>query len=168
MTLAQTEHMLVEILYNKIRSRRQAKNLMSSPPITVESDVSCKDAGDFLTRYNINALLVIEKPNTPKGKDKLVGFITRQIIEKALYHKLDQAPVRDYMTTELAFVGPDSDLIEIQEKIIENKQRVLPVVDNGIIMGVVTRTDLLNTLVRRSQHRGEIHQIFGEGHSTNG
>ena len=155
MTLAQTEHMLVEILYNKIRSRRQAKNLMSSPPITVESDVSCKDAGDLLTRYNINALLVIEKPNTPKGKDKLVGFITRQVIEKALYHKLDQAPVRDYMTTELAFVGPDSDLIEIQEKIIENKQRVLPVVDNGIIMGVVTRTDLLNTLVRRSQHTSE-------------
>jgi tRNA nucleotidyltransferase (CCA-adding enzyme) len=55
------------------------------------------------------------------------------------------------MTTELAAVGPDADLSEIQEKIIENKQRVLPVVENTNILGVITRTDLLNILVRQSK-----------------
>jgi len=55
------------------------------------------------------------------------------------------------MTTEVATVEPDADLIEIQEKIIDNKQRILPVVENETIAGVITRTDLLNILVRRSQ-----------------
>jgi len=147
-TLAQVENNLVELLYAKIKPLRQAKNLMSSPAITVRNEVACKDANDLLTRYNINALLVTERNN---GRDELCGFITRQVIEKALYHKLENVPVKDYMTTELATVEPAADLSEIQEKIIENKQRVLPVVENTNILGVITRTDLLNILVRQSK-----------------
>jgi len=147
-TLAQVENNLVELLYSRIEAHRLAKNLMASPAITVRNDVSCKDANDLLTRYNINALLVTEMRN---AKEKLCGYITRQVIEKALYHKLENVPVREYMTTELATVGPEAELSEVQEKIIENKQRVLPVIDNAGISGVITRTDLLNILVRQSK-----------------
>ena len=147
-TLAQTEKRLVEILYQKIKASRQAKDLMSSPAISIKPDVICKKARNIITRYNLNALLVTEKIN---GIEKLCGYITRQVIEKALYHKLDEVQVKDYMTTEVATVEPDADLIEIQKKIIDNKQRILPVVDNSTIVGVITRTDLLNILVRRSQ-----------------
>ncbi|HJO62418.1 MAG TPA: DHHA1 domain-containing protein, partial [Desulfobacterales bacterium] len=109
-TLAQTEHQLLAILDSQIKSSRQAKDLMTSPPIATDADVSCKDASDLLTRYNINALLVMEKPkdpNAPGAREKLSGFISRQIIEKALYHKLDHVPIREYMTTEWASVAPD-------------------------------------------------------------
>ncbi len=150
-TLAQVEHKLIEILYSKIRSNRLARDLMSFPPISVRSDISCEKAGNLLTRYNINALLVTEKPEKPDGSERLAGYISRQVVEKVLYHKLDHVQVKEYMTTELAFVKPDADLTEIQEKIIENKQRLLPVIDNGNIAGVITRTDLLNILVRRSR-----------------
>jgi tRNA nucleotidyltransferase (CCA-adding enzyme) len=147
-TLAQVENNLIELLYAKIKALRQAKNLMSSPAITVGNKVTCKEANDLLTRYNINALLVTERDNR---RDQLCGYITRQVIEKALFHKLENVPVKDYMTTEVATVGPDADLSEIQEKIIENKQRVLPVIQNTDILGVITRTDLLNVLVRQSK-----------------
>ncbi|MGD2021613.1 MAG: CBS domain-containing protein [Desulfobacterales bacterium] len=147
-TLAQVENKLVELLYSMVKAQRQAKYLMSSPAITVGNEVPCKDANDLLTRYNINALLVTESRN---GKDMLCGYITRQVIEKALYHKLELVPVKEYMTTEMATVEPDADLNEVQEKIIENKQRVLPVVDNTSIAGVITRTDLLNILVHQSK-----------------
>lgn len=153
MTLAQAEQRLLEVLNQKIRSRRLAKELMSAPAITVAPGVSCKEAGDLLTRYNINALLVSEKI---QGKDRLLGFISRQVIEKALYHHLDNVPVREYMSTEIAFAGPDAELFEIQEKIIENKQRILPVVEDGNIIGVVTRTDLLNVLVHQSRNISEM------------
>jgi len=147
-TLVQIEHLLVELLYQGVRSRREAKNLMSSPAILVDAGVSCKDASGLLTRYNINALLVTENAN---GRNRLLGYITRQVIEKALYHKLDHVPVREYMTTEIESVTPESNLPEIQEKIIENKQRILPVVEQDQVLGVITRTDLLNILVRQTQ-----------------
>jgi len=152
MTLAQTEQRLLDILYSKIQSRRLARHLMTSPPISIREDVSCQKAGDLLTRYNINALLVTDSKN-----DELAGFISRQVIEKALYHKLNRVPVHEYMTTEMVSVDPEADILEVQDKIIEHKQRILPVLDNQAIIGVVTRTDLLNILVRRKnhQHKGQ-------------
>jgi len=147
-TLAQTETRLIEVLYSKISARRQAKDLMSSPAISTPADISCQDAKDIITRYNVNALLVTEKTNSTAT---LCGYITRQVIEKVLYHKLGQFAVRDYMTTEVATVGPQADLLEIQEKIIDSKQRILPVMENSTVIGVITRTDLLNFLVRQSQ-----------------
>ncbi len=147
-TLAQTENQLIEILYEKIKTRRLARHLMSSPAISVEPEVSCERANHLLTRYNVNALLVVEKTGE---RSELRGYITRQVIEKALFHKLGAASVRTYMNTEVASVGPEADLSEIQKKIIENKQRILPVMADGRIAGVITRTDLLNILVGQSR-----------------
>jgi len=148
-TLAQVEQELLDILHRNIRSGKRAKELMSSPAIKVHADMSCEEARNLLTRYNINALVITEHLN---GKEKLLGYIARQVISKAVFLNLSHAPVREYMTTEIGVVGPDSELPEIQQKIIDNKQRVLPVVDNDLIIGVITRTDLLNTLVQESQY----------------
>lgn len=151
-TLAQTEAKLLEVLYSRIKARRQAKDLMSSPAISTTADISCQDAKDIITRYNVNALLVTEKMNST---EKLCGYITRQVIEKVLFHKLGRVAVRDYMTTDAATVDPQADLLEIQEKIIDNKQRILPVMDNSTIIGVITRTDLLNILVHQAQPKSD-------------
>jgi len=124
--------------------------MMSAPPITISPDLSCKDASKLLTRYNINAFLVIEASN---GSDKVLGVISRQVIEKALSHTLDQVPVREYMTTEIDSIGLDAELTEIQEKIIQNKQRILPVIDKGRVAGVITRTDLIELLAQQSQNK---------------
>jgi tRNA nucleotidyltransferase (CCA-adding enzyme) len=148
-TVAQTEQLLFEILYDKINPRHLARDLMSSPAIMADEQTTCSAAKALLTRYNINALLVVVK--NEKSDDRITGCITRQVIEKALFHDLGSIPIREYMDTEISHVGPDADLLEIQEKIIENKQRILPVVEGTQISGVITRTDLLNTLVRRNR-----------------
>ncbi len=148
-TIAQTEHQLLDILQRQVESGQLAKGLMSSPPITADVDTTCKKARDLLSRYNVNALLVVEKTD---DRERLKGFISRQVIEKALYHSLDDIRIGEYMTTEFATVGPDADITEIQTKIIENKQRVLPVMEGNRILGVITRTDLLNVLVQESQN----------------
>ena len=145
-TITQVEQALLELLVEKIESRRLAKHLMSSPPIMIDEEISCREAAELLTRYNINALLV-----TQKETRTLSGIISRQVIEKALFHKLHDVPVREYMTTEMVSVPPTADILEIQENIIESKQRILPVIDQGIVLGVVTRTDLLNVLVSQQK-----------------
>jgi tRNA nucleotidyltransferase (CCA-adding enzyme) len=146
-TLAQVEQSLFGELNRHIQARRQARHLMASPAITVRSEVSCAEANALLTRYNINALLVV---NAAAPHD-IMGYITRQVIEKVIFHKLGQTPVKDYMNTEMEQVSPQAELLEVQEKIITNKQRILPVVENEAILGVITRTDLLNILVQQSR-----------------
>lgn len=161
-TLAQTEQELIQIIVDTVESTHHAANLMSSPAITIESDATCTDASNLLNRYSINALVVIERTKTTP---RLKGYITRQVIEKVLYHQLGALPVCEYMHTDIAVVQPEASLFEIQEKIIANKQRILPVVKNNQISGVITRTDLLNTLVNRPEnHRAGVidqsdHQI---------
>ena len=145
-TLAQAEQWLFGELRRNIKPQHQAKDLMSSPPISVTPAISCNAANNLLTRYNINALLV-----TDESHQKLLGYITRQVIEKAIHHDLGKSPVEDYMTTEIEVTPHDADLPRIQEKIIGNKQRILPVMTGGQIVGVITRTDLLNVLVQQSQ-----------------
>jgi tRNA nucleotidyltransferase (CCA-adding enzyme) len=147
-TLTQVEQELFKALYKEVKLKRQARHLMSSPVIMVNSNATCHHARKMLTRYNINVLLVFE----PKGeKDILLGYISRQVVEKAIYHKLGDVAVKEYMTTEMICAGPDADLMQIQDIIIENKQRLLPILKDDKILGVITRTDLLNILVQQTQ-----------------
>ena len=143
-TAIQIEETLFGLLNRLIQSRGTARDLMSSPVIHVDPNVTLSKANQLLTRYNINVLVVLES-------GQLLGVISRQVIEKGLHHKLDHVCVREYMTTEIDPVRPDAPLAEIQEKIIGNKQRLLPVTDDGQVVGVITRTDLLNTLVTDSK-----------------
>ena len=145
-TLAQVEIMLIEQLQKKVKRIQIAKNLMTSPAITIEPHVTCKTAGNLMTRYNINTLLVVNKK-----KNSYEGYITRQVIEKTLHHKLSHLPVEEYMNSEISYISSAADVTQIENIIIERKHRILPVIDDGWIKGVITRTDLLNYLVEHSK-----------------
>ena len=139
-TLAQVERSLNALLRNRIRPTSKARDMMSSPVISVPPDATVKRAANLMTRYNINVLLVIDK-------DDLKGYITRQVVEKAVFFGLDDVKVSDYMNIEFSTVEAEAPLKEVQDLIIKNKLRVLPVVHEGKVLGVITRTDLLNILV---------------------
>ncbi len=162
-TIAQTEQLLFKALYAKINPRRLARNLMSSPAIMANEETTCKEAKALVTRYNINALLVAESSPNAMG---FTGYITRQVIEKALFHHLETIPIREYMSTEISYVHPDADVVEIQDKIIGNKQRILPVVEDGQVVGVITRTDLLNTLVQQNRPANQEFSILDDKSSN--
>jgi len=50
------------------------------------------------------------------------------------------------MTTEVATVEPEASLPEIREKLMVHKQRILPVLEDGKVTGIISRTDLLHLL----------------------
>lgn len=151
-TLAQVEERLIELLHRHVRSSTRARHLMSSPAIAVDAETSLTEARDLLTRYNINALLVTEGG---EADGKLLGYISRQVVARAIHLQLDRSPVREFTSTELGTVDPEAELAEIQKQIIGHKQRILPVMKDGEIRGVVTRTDLLNLLVQQNTAFGE-------------
>ncbi len=144
--LLEAEEKLIQLLHKNVRPQSLAGELMSSPAITVALDVSIKKANQILTRYNINVLPVLG------DNQEILGMISRLVVEKSIFHGLGDLPVNEYMTTEVATLPLSATLADIQELIIENRQRLIPVVDEKEIKGVITRTDLLNLLVNDPSH----------------
>ena len=157
-TLVQVMDGLPTLLDEVITPQWQARHLMSSPARFVEAIASLGRARDLLTRYNVNALLVIED-------DSLKGYITRQTVERAIHHGLSTSAVRDYMSTEFGQVRPDADLLQVQQLIVAQRQRFVPVVDEGRVVGVITRADLLRHLVSggRALRQASDQVLAGDG-----
>ncbi len=139
--LMQVERTLQSLLRKRINPRKTARDMMSSPVIYVNPGKGVKEASTIMTKYNINVLMVADR------KKALKGYITRQIMEKAVYFGLGHVPVKDYMNIDFSIVNPDTPLSEIQKLIINKRLRILPVLEDGNMVGVITRTDLLNILV---------------------
>ncbi len=139
MTLTQVEQKLIGVVEQSIRPVKIARDFMISPVKTIDLEETLDTASGLLTRYNINVV-----PVTDKGR--IVGLISRQIIEKARHHGLKGIPVGEYMTSEFVTVRGSTPLNEIKQHIIRGNQRFLPVVDAGKIQGAITRTDLLRVL----------------------
>ena len=140
-TLVQVERSLKSLLISRINPKKKARDMMSSPVIQISPQETMKEAATIMTQYNINVLLVLNEEGT------LMGYMTRQIVEKAVYFDLGHIPVKDYMNIEFFTIDPDASLNEVQELIIKHKLRILPVMEGNEVAGVITRTDLLNILV---------------------
>lgn len=156
MTLFEAEEKLIGLLHRYIKPKAIAGEIMSAPVLTIPPETSIDEANTVLTRYNITVLPVARhSPAEHGGKilpSGLLGMISRRVVEKAIFHKLGHLPVSEYMTTEIATLPVTATLADIQEQIIEHRQRLIPVMDGEQLIGVITRTDLLNLLVNDPAH----------------
>ena len=139
LTLLQVLEQLPALLQKHIQPQWQAKHLMSAPVKTVTESESVADAHQMLSRYNINAVPVLNQQD-------VVGIISRQLIDKAVYHGLKEEPVREIMTSDFHQVSPQTTVATLKALIVESNQRFVPVVEDGRLVGAVTRTDLLRHL----------------------
>ncbi|MGC8753478.1 MAG: CBS domain-containing protein [Thermosulfidibacteraceae bacterium] len=142
LTPIQVREKLLDIIAGVLTKKIRAKDIMTMPPIIVFPQATLKEAESIILKFNINALPVVDDRN-----GRVLGIITRQIIERALYHGLDDSKVGDYMLTNIAIVNKDTALDELEEIMLTKLQRIVPVVDDdGTLIGVVTRGELLKAI----------------------
>jgi tRNA nucleotidyltransferase (CCA-adding enzyme) len=79
----------------------------------------------------------------PNDVAQLVGIISRRDLDLALHHGFAHAPVKGYMQTNIQAITPDTTLPEIQALMVTYDVGRLPVLRNGELVGIVTRTDVL-------------------------
>ncbi len=156
-TLLQVLDRIAEVLSLHILPVWEARHLMSAPVKSVGVADSIRKAREILNRYNLNALPVMDSK-------QVVGIISRQTADKAAHHKLDQSEVSEYMTREVEPVASTVSISALQELIVNLGQRIVPVVDDHNLVGVVTRTDLLRHLVTGAQSSLRGNTTNGGGH----
>lgn len=121
-----------------------ARDLMSSPVRTIRPDTTIHEAQRILLRYGHSGLSVVDEG------DRLVGVISRRDLDLALHHGFSHAPVKGYMATTLKTITPDTPLTDIEHLMVTYDIGRLPVLHQGALVGIVTRTDLLRHL-----HQGQ-------------
>ncbi len=136
LTLFQVKERLLQLLKERIRPLKQARDIMAAPVKAIPEGFTLRGAADIMNRFTLAHLPVVRR-------GEMVGLITREVVEKGIFHGLGDAPVRDYMSGEFPRVAPDASLSEVQRLMVERNLGFLPVVEGQRLRGAVTRADLL-------------------------
>ncbi|XPV77876.1 MAG: CBS domain-containing protein [Desulfovibrio sp.] len=141
-TVEDVKNGIYNSLLGHVAPRFSLEKLMSRPPVVIEDTSTMHDAMELMGRYSLKGVPVVKN-----GTMECVGVLEHHVADKAVSHGLDDVPVEEYMFRDVRIVSSRCGLQEVMESILGDRQRMLPVVEDGKILGVVTRTDLIHHLV---------------------
>ncbi len=145
-TLEEIEEILLSLLDKYIKPVIKAKDIMSSPVITINYNSTVEEARRKVLSHNHTGFPVVKN-------DKLVGLITHKDIYKTINHGLGGDKVIGYMHPDVTVLNPSVGLNEVQKIMIESHIKYLPVVDNDKLVGILTYTDVLKSHHSRNKVR---------------
>jgi CBS domain-containing protein len=128
--------------------------IMSSPAVVVSPECSVKEAAALLDAHGFTALPVVA------GDGRLVGVVNEAELLADRFPPDPRLPIADRLPTALgATVGevmvrdvlvahPQEGVADLLTVLRSVNVRSLPVVDGGVVVGVVTYRDLVRALAR--------------------
>ena len=125
----------------------------------IRPDQMVIDALKLMEAHKIGAVLVMRGP-------ALLGiFSERDYARRGILQgrKAKSTPVTEVMTSDVYFVNPDTDIEECMKLFSEKRIRYLPVRDGGRVIGVVSMTDVLHTLLHEQRSHIEFLKQYISG-----
>ncbi len=147
-TLGEVKAELLALLLSSVNPHIIVGDHMTSPPKTVDDDATISEAEEVMTRYGLKAVPVVTA-----GTRSCVGYLEQQTAARAMSHGLGQLPVTEYMQRNVLTLAPESTLYPAVDIILTQRQRLVPVISDGAVVGVLTRTDIMRLLVEDNSLR---------------
>ena len=120
------------------------KDHMAKNVVTLDPDMEIAHAAQFLIAHDISGAPVLD------SHGRLVGLLTeRDCMKVALqvdYHGIPGGLVRDYMSPEPQTVQPEQSILTVADLFINGRFRRYPVVDEGRLVGLISRRDVMRAL----------------------
>jgi len=135
----------------------RARDIMTSPVVTVTRDATVESAAGLMTTHRITALPVVG----PRGE--LIGMVSESDL---LWHRVPSDPtahmrrvlntdpgrrpatVSEVMAWDPRTARPEADVAEVADLMLRHDVRSVPVVEDDIVVGIVSRRDILRIMVR--------------------
>jgi CBS domain-containing protein len=116
----------------------KVEDVMTTKVITITEEQTKQQAARLLSQHRISGLPVVNADNV------VVGVVTEyDIISK------EAQTVGEIMTRGVISVTPDTDLEDVGHILVEERIKRLPVLDQGRLVGIVSRADLVREVAMR-------------------
>jgi tRNA nucleotidyltransferase (CCA-adding enzyme) len=139
--LEKAKDRLLELLKEHVQSTIIVGQIMSFGVRTVDPTMTVAQAAELMQRYGHEGFPVLEA-------GRVVGILSRREIDRAMRLGLENAAIAMYMTKGEIQVRPDDALEALQQIMVEHGVGQVPVVSaDGEVLGIVTRTDLINVIL---------------------
>ncbi|MCH7612609.1 MAG: CBS domain-containing protein [Candidatus Marinimicrobia bacterium] len=119
-------------------------DIMTKKLITFTLDTQVLSAIDQLISKKISGAPVVDKDGN------LLGILSEidcmQTFMQSTYHNEMGGLVKDYMSDKVSFIPSTMGIMDVAEYFLETHFRRLPVVDNGKLVGQVSRRDVLRAI----------------------
>lgn len=151
----------------------RAKDVMTSPVITVTPKTHCKEAAALLIQHRISALPVVD------GNGRLVGLVSEADLlplEATPDPRSQATPlpprglplptlVEEVMTPEVYIVDEQTDLGVVAQRMLDEKVKRFPVMRGNELVGMVSRHDLVRVIAHSDQEveAGVVNALNEEG-----
>ena len=129
--------MIKELIAGKQPSLVQISDLMSFPVFSISPDTSMKEVSLILRKKGCTGVPVVDG-------EKLVGIISRRDFRKVKKDENLKAPVKAYMSANIKSIEPGKSPAQATNLMVKHDIGRLPVVEDGKIVGIVTRSDIMN------------------------
>jgi CBS domain-containing protein len=128
--------------------------------LQIEADATVFEAVKRMVEANVGSLLVSDV-------GRHVGIVTeRDYLRRIALERRDEETiaVRDVMSSPLVVVTPDTSIEECMAVMTDRRIRHLPVVDEGIVVGIVSIGDVVKFTSRQQSFELKFLTDFISGH----
>lgn len=116
----------------------EVREIMEREVIAAEFTSSFEDVLELLLKNRVGGMPIVDRD------DRVIGILTeRDVLHYLSSHKDFDGVVSDYMTRGVITAGPDTTIREAMKTMVDKGIRRLPVIEDGILMGLLTSTTLL-------------------------
>ncbi|OWJ55242.1 histidine kinase [Pyrodictium delaneyi] len=132
------------LLLRRRRIPLRARDIMTTPPVTIGPDASIKDVARKMRTERVGSVLVVDE------EGKLRGIITERDLVFACSEGWNPEVKQawEIMTEDPITAKPDEDIVTIIKKMRDANIRHIPVVDdNGKPLGMISARDILDFIM---------------------
>ena len=132
------EEWICELLTGNQQSSIQVSDLMSFPVTAIQENALMTKAADLLREKGCTGVPVVD------DNGRIVGIISRRDFKRKVKNESQlKAPVKAFMSTNVVTIAPGKSPGDASGLMIKHDIGRLPVVENGQILGIVTRSDIM-------------------------
>jgi CBS domain-containing protein len=139
------------------------RDLMTARVVSVRADQPIREAVQQLTRFGFSALPVVSPTSRLVGMVSLLDVLRYREAHEAEGVPADEGvPVEEIMSTDVVSMAATAKAAMVAQRLRSHGElRVMPIVQGGKLVGVVTRGDLLRRRRDQDSRRGGRWRLFG-------